>query len=73
MRGAAPARPAAPSPTEPFPWRTLMAVFIGERRMAPAAFWALSVPEILAVLSPSAPSATRRETLTRLMEAFPDA
>jgi hypothetical protein len=51
-----------------------MRLFIGERRMAPADFWSLTLPEIEAVLSPAAPGeAPRRETLARLMEAFPDA
>ncbi|RAH99042.1 phage tail assembly chaperone [Acuticoccus sediminis] len=50
-----------------------MALFIGERRMAPADFWALTLPEIQAVLGPPAPGGTRRGDLARLMERFPDA
>ena len=40
--------------------------------MAPGDFWALTLPEIQAVLSGGAPAATRRADLARLMEAFPD-
>ncbi|WP_202913340.1 phage tail assembly chaperone [Acuticoccus sediminis] len=64
---------AAPDEVRPFPWRELMALFIGERRMAPADFWALTLPEIQAVLGPPAPGGTRRGDLARLMERFPDA
>jgi uncharacterized phage protein (TIGR02216 family) len=50
-----------------------MRLFLGERRMAPADFWSLTLPEIEAVLGSAAPSrATRRADLARLMEAFPD-
>jgi uncharacterized phage protein (TIGR02216 family) len=79
--GAAPGRPAAdvaqgrPASTErpkPFPWRELMRFFLGERRMAPAEFWALTLPEIEAVVGRAGGEATRRAELVRLMEAFPD-
>ncbi|MCF3934456.1 phage tail assembly chaperone [Acuticoccus sp. M5D2P5] len=65
---------AAPQQARPFPWRDLMALFLGERRMAPRDFWALSLPEILAVLGVAngASGSTRRSDLARLMEAFPD-
>lgn len=49
-----------------------MALFIGERHMAPRDFWALTFPEILAVVGRRAPAATQRNALARLMEAFPD-
>ncbi|WMS41698.1 phage tail assembly chaperone [Acuticoccus sp. MNP-M23] len=63
---------AADTP-QPFPWRDLMALFIGERGFAPRDFWALTLPEIEAVLGPAPSShATRRHDLARLMEAFPD-
>ena len=55
----------------PFPWRQLMSLFLGERGMAPREFWALTLPEIQAVLG-DASAATRRADLLRLMEAFPD-
>lgn len=63
---------AASGEARPFPWRELMALFLGERRMAPADFWAMSLPEIEAVLGPAASAATRRGDLARLMESFPD-
>lgn len=56
----------------PFPWRDLMRLYLGERGMAPADFWALSLPEIEAVLAPAASNATRRGDLARLMAEFPD-
>ena len=41
--------------------------------MAPADFWALTLPEIHAALGLHGPSDTpRRSDLARLMEAFPD-
>ncbi|WP_420392568.1 phage tail assembly chaperone [Acuticoccus sp.] len=49
-----------------------MALFLGERNLAPADFWALTLPEIQAVIGPRASVATRRGELTRLMEEFPD-
>ncbi|MBJ3774817.1 phage tail assembly chaperone [Acuticoccus mangrovi] len=50
-----------------------MAFFLGERRMAPADFWALTLPEIEAVLGRGGASeVTRRGDLARLMEQFPD-
>ncbi len=61
---------AADTP-QPFPWRALMSLFLGERGMAPGVFWALTLPEIQAVLG-DASAATRRTELMRLMEAFPD-
>lgn len=72
MSGAAAARPSPAGPARPFPWRELMRFFLGERRMAPAEFWALTLPEIEAVVGRAAGEATRRAELTRLMEAFPD-
>lgn len=63
---------AAATTARPFPWHDLMALFLGERRMAPADFWALTVPEIQAVLGGAAKVPTRRDALARLMEAFPD-
>jgi len=64
-------RAAADTP-RPFPWRELMALFLGERGLAPRDFWTLTLPEIQAVLGDGAPAATRRADLSRLMEAFPD-
>ncbi len=63
---------AVPHEARPFPWCDLMALFIGERRMAPADFWAMTLPEIEAVLGPCVPLGTRRGALARLMERFPD-
>ncbi|GAB5376181.1 MAG: hypothetical protein AcusKO_26430 [Acuticoccus sp.] len=59
---------------QPFPWHALMALLMGERAMAPGDFWALSLPEIRAVLgdAPTRDAATRRADLLRLMEAYPD-
>jgi len=48
-----------------------MSLFLGERGMAPRDFWALTLPEIQAVLG-DAPTVTRRSDLLRLMEAYPD-
>ncbi len=54
-----------------------MAFGLGRLRWTPAAFWAATPREIAAALrahqhAPSA-NALRRETLARLMAAFPDA
>jgi uncharacterized phage protein (TIGR02216 family) len=50
-----------------------MRLFIGERRMAPAAFWSLTIPEIEAVLTAGARrDSTSRADFERLMERFPD-
>ena len=59
---------------KPFPWGSLMAHFLGERGMRPADFWALTLPEIRAVLGGDGDGGGRlqRSTLDALMEAFPD-
>lgn len=49
-----------------------MRFFLGERRMAPAEFWALTLPEIEAVVGRAGGEVTRRAEFARLMEAFPD-
>lgn len=75
MNPAAPpfaAPPRAAERARPFPWRALMRIFLGERAMAPADFWTLTVPEIQAVLGPAESAVTRRADLARLMECFPD-
>lgn len=69
---AAQSRPLPAAQSQPFPWRELMRFFLGERRMAPAEFWALTLPEIEAVLGRAGGEVTRRAELARLMEAFPD-
>lgn len=64
--------PAAKGTSPPFPWRGLMALFLGERRLAPRDFWSLTLPEIAAVVGPVSDNRPRRTDLMRLMEAFPD-
>ncbi|MEM7695006.1 MAG: phage tail assembly chaperone [Pseudomonadota bacterium] len=49
-----------------------MGHFLGERGLSPRDFWALTLPEIAAVVSPVQSTPTRRGDLARLMEAFPD-
>ncbi len=51
-----------------------MAHFLGERGMRPADFWALTLPEIRAILGGDGDGGGRlqRSTLDALMEAFPD-
>ncbi len=58
----------------PFPWEAAIAFGLGELRLAPAAFWALSMREFAALLAARAAPATppRRADLAALLAAFPD-
>lgn len=60
-----------PETGEGFPWRGVMA--FGLRRLAPRDFWALTVPELLAMAS-GAETTTRPSAsdLADLMRLFPD-
>ncbi|MEM8853312.1 MAG: phage tail assembly chaperone [Pseudomonadota bacterium] len=49
-----------------------MALFFGERAMAPAQFWALTIPEIAAVIGRGRGPGPLRADLAQLMETFPD-
>ncbi|MEO1102599.1 MAG: phage tail assembly chaperone [Pseudomonadota bacterium] len=49
-----------------------MALFLGDRGMAPRDFWALTLPEMRAVIGPADGRTPQRAALARLMEAFPD-
>lgn len=54
--------------TTPFPWSDVLRFGLGEMRLAPAAFWAMSLPELKAALEPpggGAPAADLRALIHR--------
>lgn len=69
------AAPAAGAARQPFPFRHLFRVLVGERGMHPSAFWRLSVPEVAMFLGLGEGAGRDVPTaadLSRLMERFPD-
>ena len=51
----------------------LMTLGIGALRIPPSAFWAMSLPELLATLAPTRePDAPARADLDALMRRYPD-
>jgi uncharacterized phage protein (TIGR02216 family) len=60
---------------EPFPWRRAMACGLGRLGLSSADFWALTPRELAAAAEGAFGAAvlpTDRETLSRLMNRFPD-
>lgn len=57
-----------------FPWASVIRFGLGRLRLPPSAFWALSLPELVALIGAhgGAEPATR-ERLAALMALFPDA
>ncbi|MEQ8480013.1 MAG: phage tail assembly chaperone [Hoeflea sp.] len=57
----------------PFPWASVIRFGLGRLRLAPEAFWALSLPELAALISAEAnPGHASRDDLEALMARFPD-
>ena len=62
---------------EPFPWASIMRFGLGELRLAPRDFWAMTLPELRAAMPQAAgpTPATQppgRDALDELMRRFPD-
>lgn len=58
---------------EPFPWEALMRFGLGELRLAPRDFWAMTLPELRAAIGArGAQPAPTRDALDELMRRFPD-
>jgi uncharacterized phage protein (TIGR02216 family) len=55
-----------------FPWQELMAVGLGQLRLAPDDFWAMSPRELFAAAGVRLSSPMGREALQDLMARFPD-
>ena len=55
-----------------FPWAELMALGLGDLRLAPEAFWAMSPRELFAAAGVRLSSPMGREALKDLMARFPD-
>ncbi|MEP1206728.1 MAG: phage tail assembly chaperone [Rhizobiaceae bacterium] len=60
---------------EGFPWQQVMRFGLGQLRLAPKDFWALSLPELNAALRfhhPAAVSLLSRQDLNQMMHKHPD-
>ncbi|WP_394690018.1 phage tail assembly chaperone [Hoeflea sp.] len=56
-----------------FPWASVIRFGLGRLRLSSDAFWALSLPELVALIGPQAQAETAtRERLAALMALFPD-
>lgn len=58
----------------PFPWAAAMRFGLGQLRLSPTAFWAMT-PRELAAMLPASISGTERPdaaVLARLMQLYPD-
>jgi uncharacterized phage protein (TIGR02216 family) len=56
-----------------FPWASAIRFGLGRLRLSPRTFWALSLPEFVALIgSEGAPAHATRQRLHALMELFPD-
>jgi uncharacterized phage protein (TIGR02216 family) len=56
-----------------FPWASVIRFGLGRLRLSPGAFWALSLPELVALIGPQAQAEpATRERLAALMALFPD-
>lgn len=65
--------------TQALPWRELMAFGLGELKLAPEVFWAMSLPELNAALRGARPhlngvgqTSLSVENFVDLMTKFPD-
>jgi uncharacterized phage protein (TIGR02216 family) len=62
-----------PRDPQPFPWAAMIAFGLGRLRLPPSSFWQLTLPELAALLGPSAiADAPSRADLAALMQAHPD-
>ena len=57
---------------ERFPWDALMRFGLGELRLAPRDFWAMTLPELRAATGRSRTPPPPRRALDDLMRLFPD-
>ena len=55
-----------------FPWAELMSLGLGQLRLAPDAFWAMSPRELFAAAGVRLASPMKREVLDDLIARFPD-
>lgn len=56
-----------------FPWASVIRFGLGRLRLPPTAFWALSLPELVALIgAQGGAELATRERLTALMALFPD-
>jgi uncharacterized phage protein (TIGR02216 family) len=57
----------------PFPWASVIRFGLGRLRLAPETFWALSLPELAALIGAEThPGHATRNDLEDLMARFPD-
>jgi uncharacterized phage protein (TIGR02216 family) len=63
-------------PAAPFPWEDAMRAGLGQLRLAPQDFWAMTLPELNAALRGTGPAgpaeALPRAALDALMALYPD-
>ena len=57
---------------EPFPWQAAMRFGLGELRLAPRDFWAMTPRELAAAMGPGAPGRPTRAWLEAQSALFPD-
>lgn len=57
-----------------FPWQEIMQIGLGQLRLSPKDFWALSLRELNAMIGAYRPvfNGLNRQTLNALMQAYPD-
>ncbi|MGU3574762.1 rcc01693 family protein [Brucellaceae bacterium C25G] len=57
-----------------FPWKEIMQIGLGQLRLAPKDFWAMSLLELHAMIGAhkSVFNGTDRQTLQALMHSYPD-
>ncbi|WP_280139055.1 MULTISPECIES: rcc01693 family protein [Phyllobacterium] len=64
---------AADQPVDAFPWDAIMKAGLGLLRLAPSAFWAMTLRELNAAFArPRALLAPTRSEIEQLMRMFPD-
>lgn len=61
-------------PATAFPWAEVMQIGLGQLRLAPKDFWALSLVELNAMIGVHMPvvNVPDRQVLDALMQAYPD-
>lgn len=61
-------------PAPAFPWAEVMQIGLGQLRLAPKDFWALSLRELNAMIGAHMPvvNVPDRQVLDDLMQAYPD-
>lgn len=59
-------------PRDPFPWGPVMRFGLGELRLAPRDFWAMTLPELRAAIGRTRAVPPPRDALADLMARYPD-